>query len=186
VGAGGVLFAAGSDNAVTLTGGPGTSTVFGATGSVIEFSSHQAGGIFVAGAGNETLNAAGSSASVTLSGGASNGSAILMIGGSGDDDLYAGIGSDTMTGGGGTDHFAFFDAATNGGHNYITDFTANDYVYVIGYDPVGSASALQNAASGGGSSPVTLTLSDSTQVTFTNLTDRSALDGHILYVGRSS
>ena len=90
-----------------------------------------------------------------------------------------------MTGGAGSDMFAFFATDTHGAHDYITDFTANDSLYLIGYASTGSASSLQNAASGGGTSPVTLTLSDSTRITFTNITDVSALNGHILYVGRS-
>ena len=45
--------------------------------------------------------------------------------------------------------------------------------------------ACETAASGGGNSPVTLTLSDSTQITFTDLTSTSSLDGHILYAGRT-
>jgi hypothetical protein len=55
-------------------------------------------------------------------------------------------------------------------------------VYLIGYDPAQTAITVQNAATVGGSG-VTLTLSDKTQITFTDLSNVHALDGHILYVG---
>ncbi len=102
-----------------------------------------------------------------------------MVGGSGADTFLAGAGADTMVGGAGSNVFAFFAAATNGNQNYITDFNANDSLYLIGYATTQSAAALlTNATTTNG---VTLTLSDSTKVTFTNLSSTTALNGHILY-----
>jgi Ca2+-binding RTX toxin-like protein len=105
-----------------------------------------------------------------------------MLGGSGSDQLFAGAGSDTLTGGAGSDIFAFFNSTTIGKANVITDFSSQDSLYVIGYDSTSSASALQNAAvvSAAG---VTITLSDNTSITFSNLTSASQLDGKILYGG---
>jgi Ca2+-binding RTX toxin-like protein len=103
-----------------------------------------------------------------------------MVGGSGADTLLAGAGADTMAGGAGSNIFAFFQGATSGHHDFITDFNANDSVYIIGYDSTQSASSLEkNATVGPGG--VTLTLSDSTQITFSNLSSTNPLDGHILY-----
>jgi Ca2+-binding RTX toxin-like protein len=105
-----------------------------------------------------------------------------MVGGSGSDTMLAGLGSDTMSGGAGSNTFAFFAANTGGAHDIITDFNANDAVYLIGYDPAQTASTLQDAATVNASG-VTLTLSDNTQITFTDLSNVQTLDGHILYVG---
>jgi hypothetical protein len=84
-----------------------------------------------------------------------------------------------LSGHAGQNIFAFFSGST-GGHDYITDFNANDSLYLVGYASTGSAVALQNAATVDPNG-VTLTLSDSTQVTFSNLTDPNQLNGHILY-----
>ena len=52
-------------------------------------------------------------------------------------------------------------------------------IYIEGY-AAGSAGALQSAASVG-SGGLSLTLSDSTTITFSNLTDRTVLNGRIQY-----
>jgi Ca2+-binding RTX toxin-like protein len=135
----------------------------------------------VAGSGNETLNAGGSSSSNWLSVNttASPGSTAL-IGGSGSDTLIgAQGGSRRMTGGGGDDAFVFFKRAIGGAADIIADFSAHDAVYIEGYGS-GSAAELQRAATVGPGG-LTLTLSDGTTITFSNLTDRSALNGRIHY-----
>ena len=103
-----------------------------------------------------------------------------MIGGNGSDTLFAGAGSASMTGGASGDMFAFFNVNTRGNGNVITDFGGEDVVFILGYDPYESASKLQDNAivDAGG---VTLTLSDSTTITFSNLTSASQLDGRIFY-----
>jgi Ca2+-binding RTX toxin-like protein len=95
--------------------------------------------------------------------------------------MFVGPGSATLTGGGDDDLFAFFNSATDGQGNVITDFDASgDIVIFSGYSTLESASSLQNAAIVDASG-VTLTLSDDTTVTFSNLTASSQLNGRILY-----
>ena len=178
VGAGGALVSAANGNHATVQGGSGVSTLFGGSGGVVDYISSLGGGIFVAGTGGATLNAAGSSASDTLSGGNVAGN-VSMVGGSGDDTFFAGNGSDTMTGNAGSNIFAFFATTTAGQTDVITDFNANDAVYLIGYSAEQTASALQNVAVVNASG-VTLTLSDQTEITFSNLTSEAALNGRIL------
>ena len=91
----------------------------------------------------------------------------------------AGPGSATMTGGSGSDTFVFFKQAAGSAKDVINNFTAKDSVFIEGYGS-GSAAALQQAATVG-SGGVTLTLSDGTSVTFSNLTSVSALNGKIQY-----
>jgi len=181
VGAGGVLFSAGTSNSSTVTAGAGATTLFGGTGSDINFVGSGAGFIFVGGSGPQTINASGSSTDNTFSGGSEPSSEIRMIGGSGEDLMFAGPGSSTLTGGGNEDIFAFFNSSTDGQGNVVTDFNASgDIVVFSGYSTTQSASSLQNAAIVNGSG-VTLTLSDDTTVTFSNLTAASQLNGRILY-----
>jgi hypothetical protein len=59
----------------------------------------------------------------------------------------------------------------------ITDFSANDSRYLIGYDSTQSASALQINATVGANG-VTLKLSDNTETTFSNLSNAAQLNGH--------
>lgn len=183
VGAGGVLFSAnasnaGSINTSTITSGMGATTVFGAPDGVVNFVGSLGGGVFLAYGGNETLNAAGSSTSNLFSAGSLGGSASL-VGGSGNDTILAGNGSTTMSGGAGSNAFAFFDGST-GGHDYITDFSSTDSLFLIGYASTQSAASLLSSATVGPTG-VTLTLSDSTQITFTNLTSTTPLNNDILY-----
>ena len=105
-----------------------------------------------------------------------------MIGGSGNDTMVAGAGpgSSTMTGGGGSNVFAFFEQAAGAAKDVVTDFNSNDTIYIEGFAKTGSAAALlQNATVGAGG--VTLTLSDGTSVTFSNLTSTASLVGKIQY-----
>lgn len=180
-GSGGLLFSANTDNTTVINGGSGETTVFGGAGSNTTFNSTTGQAILVAGLGNETLNAAGSSANNMFSASSDASSSALLVGGSGSDGMFAGAGVTTMTGGAGADSFVFYKAATAGQHDFITDFgTDDDGLFLSGYDPSQSASSLLNNAVVNGSG-VTITLSDNTQITFSNLTSTDSLNGKILY-----
>ena len=71
-------------------------------------------------------------------------------------------------------------AAVGGNHDMIANFSANDIVHLSGYGASAAANALAGAISSGGST--TITLSDSTQITFLDVASASALAGHILSV----
>ena len=116
---------------VTFTGnGTGTFSHFGGatTGTFTEF--EQASGTVNA----DTLNAAATTAGVTLDGEAGNDTltggsgADSLIGGDGDDTLQGGTGNDTLTGGDGTDRAIFTGPVTDysfdygpGGELLVTD-----------------------------------------------------------------
>ena len=121
-----------------------------------------------AGAGNETLNAGSSDTNNTLAGGTG---ADTLISGSGNDVFWAGTGGDTMTGGAGSDAFNFVKGNA-GGHYVITDFTSSDGVNLLGYGADAATNALASASTSGGSSVISL--SDSTQITFLDVTHLNA------------
>jgi hypothetical protein len=183
-GTGGVIFNLGAADNATVNSGTGAVTVFGAPNTSVNLiGSSGLPDYVVAGAGNETLNASGSSSSnwLSVSTTVSSAASVVMVGGAGNDTLIAGSapGSEVMTGGGGDNAFVFFKQVAGGASDIITDFNADDAVYIEGYAP-GSAGALQ-AASRQTSGGLMLTLSDGTTITFSNLTDKSALDGKIQY-----
>ncbi len=191
-GSGGLRFNTGGNDNSTIVGGVGQVTVFGTSGTVVNYvgAATTGGARFQAYAGNETLSGAGSAAANGFYGSASVSSSDVFLGGTGADLMIAGAGNTTMTGGAGSDIFATFLNATSangsGAHITITDFTrADDVVYIINYDQSKSASYLQANASGPGvqgtGAGVTLTLSDNTTITFTNLTSVGQLNGRILY-----
>ena len=89
--------------------------------------------------------------------------------------LWAGTGSDTMTGGAGSDFFQFVNGAA-GGNDFITDFSSSDVVNLIGYGANAAANAINAATVSGGSS--TIQLSDSTKITFVNVASLSTTNIH--------
>jgi Ca2+-binding RTX toxin-like protein len=183
-GAGGLVYQVGTSNNSTVnTGASGTATVFGATNAQVNVIGGGSSTVVAAG-GNETLNASGSAGPVWLSVSTSvttPGATVMMNAGSGNDTLIAGsaAGSTIMNGGSGSDAFVFFKQAAGGAHDIISNFTQSDSVYIEGYG-AGSASALQQAATVGAGG-LTLTLSDGTTVTFSNMTDPTQLNGKIQY-----
>jgi hypothetical protein len=173
----------GSSVTASANSGTGAVTVFGSAGVTVNLTGSSGKDFLVAGSGNETLNAAASGSSNWLSVSTNvTSSSVVLIGGSGSDTLIAGgaPGSTTMTGGGGSDAFVFFKQAAGGASDVVRDFGAGDSVYIEGYAGNGSAAALLSAASVG-TAGLTLTLSDSTTITFSNLTDRASLTGRIQY-----
>jgi len=188
-GSGGIVFGANTDTVgATINSGTGGATIFGAPGTSVNLTGSAGHPDFlIAASGNETLNASTSSSSnfFAVGPGTLPGS-VVMTGGSGNDTMIAGAGtgSVTMTGGAGSNAFAFFAQSTVGGpaKDVVTDFNSLDSVFIEGYSSTGSAAALlQNATLGAGGVGVTLTLSDGSTVTFSNLTSASALSGHLKY-----
>ena len=179
-GSGGIVFADNTAPTATINGSTGTVTIFGSSGSS-DFLTGTAGtaaspDFLIAGGGNETLSGAGNSGSQFLAMGSASVSATL-IAGSGNDTLVAGQGpgSATMTGGAGSDTFVFFKQAAGGAKDIVNNFTAKNSVFIEGYGAGSAAALLQAATVGAGG--VTLTLSDGTSVTFSNLTSTSQLSG---------
>ena len=165
VGSGGLVFSAYlTDNASTITAGSGSggSTIFGGADSDVTYntSSTAAGAaLFNAGAGNETLDAGGSSTN---------------------NNFFAGTGSETITGGSGDNWFVFNATLTGGAADIITDYHAGDKLALVGYDTTQSAASVLGNATVSGAG-VTLALSDNTKITFTDLSSTDLLKNSILY-----
>src|SRR6185312_13702935 len=170
-GSGALTFVAGS-GAASVIAGTGQATLFGGSGSYTYLTggASSAGALFVAGGGNETLNAAGSTAdNIMFAGTAGIDSNDSLVGGSGNDTFVGGTGQTTMTGGAGTDDFVF-DKAAGGGITTINDFTNSETLGIFGYGSTASAIVAASTVSAGST---TISLSDNTKITligFTNLT----------------
>jgi Ca2+-binding RTX toxin-like protein len=168
---------------IDFTGGAGAATIIGGFGS--ETVAGGSGRLFVQGgsAGNNLLLAGGGAA--TLFGGG-NGDQLFAAGSNpqilyagsgnetlsaalanGQDTLVGGTGHATMQGGFGKDTFAFIKGQ-GGGTDMVFNFTNLDKIDLSGFGPnaVANALASQTAANGA----VTITLSDSTKVTFSGIT----------------
>ena len=177
------IISVGAGTATSIVGGVGSPTVFGSAGATMAYYNVGSAGspVLFGGAGAETLDAAGASQNVIMWGGAGND---VLIGGSGNDTMVSGTAA-TMTGGAGANSFVFFREATGGAHDVVTDFSAADSVFIEGFDTAQSAGSLQANASVGADG-VKLTLSDSTTITFSNLTSVAQLNGAIQYSGGGS
>lgn len=191
IGSGGAQLSPGVNGTGTITSGVGQVTIFGASGANLSFVGSASGGFqFHAYAGNETLNGGGSSAVENFFGSTISSANAVFGGGTNNDTFFVGSGSTTMTGGGGNDTFVVLRQVTSvsgsGSHVTITDFNTNDTLFIAGYSSAngGLSNVLANATGPGVSgtgSGITLTLSDNTTVTFTNLTSVSTLNGKIGY-----
>jgi len=190
VGGGGIDFSSGNGDNATITSGIGQATIFGQSGGNVFFTGTASGGAqFHAYAGNETLNGSGSPAGEFFYGSSIAGSTTQMIGGTGNNLFIAGATNQTIVGGGQTDIFGFLAGSTSlqgGAHVTITDFNANnDIVLISGYTSTQSANSLLASAITPSNTPgaqgVTLTLSDHTTITFSNLTSVTNLVNDIGY-----
>jgi Ca2+-binding RTX toxin-like protein len=171
----------GSGNA-TVFGGSGPTSIFGGAGGAITYVNSVAGGLhYVAGSGSETIDASlskGQGVNSVIIGGADSAGHNLLIAGQGDQYISAGSGSDTLVGGNGVTTFYFNSA--NGGPNandFISNFSAIDLVVLQNYGPFAAAVAIAGATTAGNST--TLTLSDSTKITFVGVTSPAALNDHV-------
>jgi Ca2+-binding RTX toxin-like protein len=175
-GSGNLVYLGSTAGNPTIVGatGFGKETLFGGAGQNITYSDNPSGAapgsaILAAGAGNETLNAGGSTTGVQLAAGIGS---VDMIGSSGPDTFYGGAGYATMTGDGGKDFFLFSTtpAGHQGGTDIITDFNSSDTFATSGYGAGAAQTAFNNATVTGGNSFVKL--SDGTSIEFlgTNVT----------------
>ena len=167
VGSSGGLQVSARTGKTTISGGTGAVTLFGGSGGNVTFTDTAHQGLFyLAGAGNETLDASGSNGNDSLFGNTTPGANLLMKAGSGNDTIIGGPGNDTMVAGSGKDLFVFFNGSA-GGQDFINGLTANDTVALVGYNLNSLASSLQNAQVTG--QGVKITLSDNTSITFSGL-----------------
>ena len=117
-----------------------------------------------AGAGNETLQGGYSGGNSTLYGGSGPD---VLAGGAGSDVIAAGSGADTIYTGLGQDSVWFYAPTAKAVTDTITDFDPNNDTLILqGY----GAPTVTSAAG----APLTITLSDSSTITFMNLTTSQA------------
>lgn len=177
----------GGVGSATVNAGDGAATVFGTDGSNITYNGH---GVIIASSSNETLDGSGSvqdfigfvSNQPRLVGGSSfvsNQATVAgasISGGSGDDTLVAGLGIQTLAGGGGANQFII---AANGTASAATitigDFgsSAGNMVQLYGYGSNEVVKALGTAVVSG--TNTTITLSDKSTITFDNITNLKSI-----------
>jgi hypothetical protein len=178
-GSGPLEIVAGPNETLLASGGVSGTTMFGGANSDITYGTSSGSLLFVAGLGNETLNASAATSNVTMWAGLDSTAGNSLVGGSGTNMMVAGTGADTMVGNvSSQDMFAFF--SVNGGaaaKDYISNFGTLDSVLLYGYGTAAAAAAISGAASSGGNT--TITLADSTKITFIGVSSASALSGHI-------
>ncbi len=146
-----------------VTGAVTSDTLYGASGTTINFTGSTSGNIFVANDPAHTIGGTvrfdASSATGNNQFWAGSGNATL-IGGTGSDILVGGNGASTLQGGSGAANF--FDLfSVNGGSG--TSVTINDFgsaagntITLFGYGASGVSSAVQNQAQSGGNTTITL------------------------------
>jgi hypothetical protein len=178
---GALTFVAGSSDstlAVTIVGGSGYTTMFGAAGSDIVFANSAGAAIFVAGAGNETLNGFNAAGGYAFFGDTTPGDSASI-----NDTIIGGAGPDYFATGGGHEFFsagpgaALFDINDVGKGTDITiaNFGAADFVTFTGLTPAEETSLVQTASTVSNGN-LTITLHNGTQVEFLSTT---SLTGHL-------
>lgn len=133
--------------------------------------------LFVAGQGNETIDASGSVFGLHAFGtNIGDTGTQVMIGGTSTDTLVVGVGNATLTGGtGDANFFALRDGIA--GYDYtITDFAsaAGNIVALYHYKESDITNAVANQTHSGGNT--TVTLSDNSQITFLGVNDVKGSD----------
>ncbi len=188
-GAGLLLFMGGTDVSSSVFGGSGSADLFGAAGDTINWAagSESQSNIFVAGEGNETLNAAGSQGNLAIFGYNGSDAAAAsqisesLVGGAGNDTLVSGAGYETLIGGAGNNVFLINAQDIGAGaHITLNDFNAssNNIITFSGYsqDQINAALNGANTVTGiGGETNIVFTLSDNTTVTVVGM---HSLVGH--------
>ena len=180
--AGTLTFVAGpsaSPLAITIVGGSGTTNMFGATGSDIVFANAGGTAAFMAGDGNETLNAANAAGGFAFFGDTIAGESATIndtiIGGAGTDFFSTGTGNETLYSGSGAALFDINDLGT-AAKITIANFGAADSVNFAGMNTAEETSLLQTATTVSNGN-LTITLQNGTQVEFLSTAD---LTGHIV------
>ncbi len=151
-----------------LTGGSGTSVLFGNGDGDLLTAGSGAGDVLVAGPGAETLSGAGTSGAHRFYGGAGTD---MIIAGAGQTMVLAGTGTETLVAGSGLDLFAF----TRGNSPTVTIDGFNpalDYLSLPGFAASEAATALAGATTAAGSESISL--ADGTRVTFHGFTGLAA------------
>jgi hypothetical protein len=163
----------------TIVSGTSGAHIFGIAGTDIVLQGTSAAGmsVFVAGAGNETLNAAGAAGPVAFFANAVAADSASVnesvTGGSGTNVFLTGTGAEYFQGGPGTN---FFDlASVAGGQVTIAGFSASDFVAIQGLNAAEAGSVLSNGTVSGGN--LTVSLSDGTRIEFVGVT---SLSGHVV------
>jgi hypothetical protein len=180
VGDNGPVTIVGGTGSESITGGAGGTTMFGADGMSATYGGSTGNLDFAAGAGNETLNASGSSTNDLLWGGQAPSDADTLIGGTGNDTLVGGKGPDSLVGNTASHDWFVFLAANGGAFpaDTVTGFSASSTVWLANYGSTAAQDAINGATSSGGNT--TITLSDGTTVTFTGVASASELQGHVI------
>ena len=153
-GSGALVAAFAESVAGSVVGGTGTTHVYGSAGDTIDYFSTDTmtGGIAILGSGAESVDASGAASILTV---------------------VLGTGNETLTSGTNTTYNANVDATGNGTSITISDFVPTDTFNFVGYSEAQYEAALQSGTTVSGGYKITL--SDSTTVTFTNI---SSLAGH--------
>jgi hypothetical protein len=174
-GSGQLDFIANAGESVTGTGALGGSTLFGATGSYLDFAGTSGAMLMMGNAGNETLNAAGGTGFDQFYAGATGADSAFgesLIGGNSANSFVAGTGADTFLGGSGTNVYTFVQSALDSSsqHDVIQNFLggSNDLAFVGGTDTVSATSGTN----------VTFTLGDGTTIEFVGY-NQAQLTGHV-------
>lgn len=144
--------------ASTITGTPSASVYLVAGKGDLDFIGGNGGNTVIAGTGSETLFAG-------------SGADLLQGGSAGHNLLQAGSGADTLVGSTkhqGTDVFQFA-ASAGGGTDLVVGFTGADKIHLVGYGPNEVSNAIATQVHSAGST--TITLSDSTKITFQSVAD---------------
>lgn len=164
----------GGTDTITAAAGSIAPIAFGSPNGIIDIHATAAGSFAVAGAGNETIDAASSSSGTVYFSGTGNAD---LIGGQGSDFFCASTGNSTMSGG--TGNVYEFINGHAGATDIIKDFGGSDSLYLAGFGTAagdGIRSEVENNDS------LTMMLGDGTQIVFQNISSAAQLTGHIFNI----
>ena len=163
---GGGVYVLGSGGDGVIAAGAGNTTLVGGGNNDVLYASTASGAqaMMFAGADNETLQGGYSGGNSTLYGGSGTD---VLAGGVNSDVIAAGAGTDTIYTGLGQDSVWFYAPTATAVTDTITDFDPNNDTLIL----QGYASHTVTSAAG---APLTITLSDSSTITFMNLTTAQA------------